>query len=77
LRRAGVLCVCMVKRNHGKSDAAGKLVLGLSGFSSISAVEGVSLDPNSLRMFAEFDRKNLTAEQRRHFIKDKHAPKAR
>ena len=37
--------------------------LGLEGFAWISAVEGIKLSPESLEMFAEFDRKGLSNEE--------------
>jgi predicted cobalt transporter CbtA len=52
------------------------LILGLAGFASISAIEGVSLSPESHRMFAEFDAKGMTAQERRKAIALKHAKKA-
>ena len=59
------------------SKTAGKtLTLGLAGFAKISAIEGVRLSSDSRRMFEEFDRKGLNAEQRRKAIAAKHARKA-
>jgi hypothetical protein len=59
------------------AKTAGKTVtLGLAGFTKISAIEGVRLSADSLRMFEEFDRKGLNAEQRRKAIAAKHAKKA-
>ena len=51
------------------------LTLGLEGFAWISAVEGIRLSPESLEMFAEFDRKGLSNEERRTFIIEKHKAK--
>jgi len=59
-----------------QSKAAKPLILGLAGFIKISAIEGVRLSSESRRMFEEFDRKGLTAEQRRRAIAEKHAKKA-
>lgn len=42
----------------------------------ISAVEGLKRSDASRRMFAEFDRKGLTAEQRRRVLISVHAKKA-
>lgn len=53
-----------------------RLTLGLAGFAKISAVEGVHLTADSRRMFEEFDRRGLSAEQRRQAIAAKHAKKA-
>lgn len=52
------------------------LTLGLTAFEKISAVEGVRLDADSKRMFAEFDRRGMTDAQRRKAIAEKHAKKA-
>ncbi|WP_134188148.1 MULTISPECIES: hypothetical protein [unclassified Methylosinus] len=52
------------------------LTLGLVGFSRISAVEGVRLDADSKRMFANFERRGLTDAERRCAIYEKHAKKA-
>jgi hypothetical protein len=52
------------------------LTLGLVGFSRISAVEGVRLDADSKRMFADFERRGLTDVERRRLIYEKHAKKA-
>ena len=51
------------------------MTLGLEGFAWISAVEGIRLSPESLEMFAEFDRKGLSNEERRTFIIEKHKAK--
>lgn len=52
------------------------LTLGLAGFAKISAIEGVRLSSESRRMFEEFDRKGMNAEQRRKAIAAKHAKKS-
>lgn len=58
-------------------QSSGKpLVLGLSGFTSISAVEGIRLPAASKRMFARFEARGMTAEERRKAIIEKHARKA-
>jgi hypothetical protein len=44
------------------------LTVGLVGFARDSAIDGVHLSPDSRRMFEEFDRKGLNAEQRRKAI---------
>jgi hypothetical protein len=58
------------------THAAKTVTLGLAGFAKISAIEGVQLSSDSHRMFEEFDRKGLNAEQRRMAIAAKHARKA-
>jgi hypothetical protein len=62
--------------NSPPKAAPKTLTLGLKGFAKISAIEGVRLSSDSRRMFEEFDRKGLTAEQRRKVIAEKHAKKA-
>jgi hypothetical protein len=65
----------MTKRDHPVGRRR-SLTLGLVGFSRISAVEGVRLDSDSKRMFADFERRGLTAAERRRAIHEKHAKKA-
>jgi hypothetical protein len=63
-------------KNSSPYRKRNNLTLGLAGFSKISAVEGVVLKPESQRMFAEFDRNNLSPEERRRAIAQKHATRA-
>ena len=42
--------------------------IGLADFEKISAVEGLHLSAEMKRMFREFDRQNLSAEERRRRI---------
>lgn len=49
------------------------LVLGLSAFAKISAVEGVRLKDSSAKMFADFEKDGLSPEERRKAILAKHA----
>jgi hypothetical protein len=56
-----------------KRPSSGKLVtryvLGRGRFGKISEVEGIRLSPSMERAFAEFDRKGMSAaERRRHII---------
>ena len=62
------------KRAAPRSRTKG-LTLGLEGFAWISAVEGIKLSAESLEMFAEFDRKGLSNEERRKLIIEKHKAK--
>ena len=48
---------------NGKNDAA--FTIGLADFARISAVEGLHLSAEMKRMFHEFDRQSLSAEERR------------
>lgn len=52
------------------------LVLGLKVFENISAVEGIGLSDESKRMFAEFERRGLSAEERLAAIRAKHSKKS-
>lgn len=51
-----------------KSGSSEPSVLGRVLFARISAVEGIVLDEEALEAFAEFDRKGLSAEERRREI---------
>jgi hypothetical protein len=66
----------MKSASRTPKPTAKSLTLGLAGFAKISAIEGVRLSSDSRRMFAEFERKGLSAEQRRKAIAAKHAKKA-
>lgn len=61
---------------HIPHVAGSTVVLGRSAFEKISAVEGIKLSRSSERMFSEFDRQGLSAEQRRKALLEKHAKKA-
>ena len=50
---------------EGKSAA---FTIGLTDFAKISAVEGLHLSAEMKRMFREFDRQGLSAEERRRRI---------
>ena len=58
------------------SSKTGRFVLGRARFEKISAVEGIKKSAESRRMFEEFDRKDLTSEQRRKAVFEKYARKA-
>ncbi len=46
--------------------------IGQRGFAKISAVEGIRLSPEMLLDLQEFDRKGLSAEERRAYIARKY-----
>jgi len=50
-------------------------ILGRRSLEKISAVEGIKTSAATKHMFAEFDRKGLSAEERRRLIFQKHAKK--
>jgi hypothetical protein len=58
------------------SKKSAGFVLGRRRLEKISAVEGIETSQATRRMFAEFDRKRLSPEQRRKAIFEKHAKKA-
>jgi hypothetical protein len=60
----------------GKPVKAKTLTLGLVGFAKISAVEGIRLRASTKKMFADFDRRELSPAERRREIFGKHAKKA-
>jgi hypothetical protein len=54
---------------HAKRDSkTGRFVLGRSRFEKISAVEGIKLTPTMKKRLDEFDRRGLSAEERRRAI---------
>ena len=61
------------KQSRSKSS---HFVLGRGRLEKISAVEGIKTSQAAREMFAEFDRKGLSAEKRRKAIFEKHARKA-
>ena len=63
------------KRTAPRSRTKG-FTLELEGFAWISAVEGIKLSAESREMFAEFDRRGLSNEERRKLIIEKHQKKA-
>jgi hypothetical protein len=70
----GLFCYPALKKTKraALSPQTKGLTLGLEGFAWISAVEGIKLSAESLEMFAEFDRRGLSDEERRRFIFYKH-----
>ena len=60
------------RKDHGSKKAAeGKRVgtrIGRQAFAAISAVEGIRLTPEMKQRAAEFDRKGMSAEERRRAI---------
>ncbi|HEY5331194.1 MAG TPA: hypothetical protein VIJ79_15030 [Acidobacteriaceae bacterium] len=54
---------------------AGSYTLGRGGFAKISAVEGLRPSRRMESDFREFDRKGLSAEERRRELTGKYVPK--
>jgi hypothetical protein len=65
----------MVKATKTPKRPAGTFTVGRDKFSKISAVEGIKLSPRVAKDFGEFDRKGLTAEERRREISRKYGQK--
>jgi hypothetical protein len=63
------------KRVAKRAAKGATLTLGLVGFASISAVEGIRMRPSTRKMFADFDRRGLSPAERRREIFEKHAKK--
>ena len=61
-----------MRRETGKSS---DFTIGLADFAKISAVEGLHLSAEMKRMFREFDRQSLSAEERRRRIIAKYGNK--
>lgn len=53
-----------------------QFTLGRGRFEKISAVEGIKTSPKVAGMFAEFDRKRLSPEERRQAIRETFTKKA-
>jgi hypothetical protein len=73
------LNACYDWRPMSKSPTAPQrspLTLGPLAATRINAVEGLALSEDSQRMFADFERRRLSPEQRRRAILEKHARKA-
>jgi len=62
--------------NKTPTNSKNAFTLGRDRFERISAVEGIKTSPKVGRMFAEFDRKKLTPEQRRQVIRETFTKKA-
>jgi hypothetical protein len=57
------------------SKEPGSFILGRDGFAKISAVEGIRPSRRMDADFREFDRKGLSAEERRSALTGKYVPK--
>ncbi len=62
----------MSKTAVKSKNRSGRFTLGREAFTKISAVEGIHLSPEMERDFREFDRKGLTAAERRKAISRKY-----
>jgi hypothetical protein len=58
----------MSKKQTSRGKVAKRYVLGRSRFGKISEIEGIRLSTSMKRDFAEFDRKGMSAEERRRQI---------
>jgi hypothetical protein len=62
----------MSKKPSSHSKPTKRYVLGRERFSKISEVEGIHLSSSMKHEFAEFDRKGLSAGERRRHIVDRY-----
>jgi hypothetical protein len=65
-----------MKPKQSSTAQNGQFTLGRGRFEKISAVEGIKTSPMVAGLFAEFDRKRLSAEERRRVIRETFARKA-
>lgn len=63
----------MKSRSKSQNPSSKNFVIGRHGFAKISAVEGVKLTREMREDLREFDRKGLSAEERRSAITRKYA----
>lgn len=63
----------MKSRQKPSAASTTGFVIGRSGFAKISAVEGIKLTPEMRKDLQDFDRKGLSAEERRSAITRKYA----
>ncbi|RAI39240.1 hypothetical protein [Rhodoplanes roseus] len=63
------------KKPEGDPTPADTFTLGRGRLAKISAVEGIETSPESREMFAEFEGRGLSPEQRRAAIYEKHTRK--
>jgi hypothetical protein len=59
----------MTKTLDPRSRAKAGYTLGRKGFAKISAVEGIRLSPQMEERFSDFDRRGLSASERRALLK--------
>jgi hypothetical protein len=65
----------MASAKSSTTRTLGRFVLGRARLEKISAVEGIRTSADTHRMFAGFDRSELSPAQRRKAIFEKHARK--
>jgi hypothetical protein len=66
----------MVKARKTSSRSVGAYTVGRERFAKIAAVEGIKTSPRVEEDFREFDRKGLSAEERRREILRKYGRKS-
>ena len=57
------------KKTLARDASTGRFVLGRGAFVKLSAVEGITLSKESRARLAEFDRKQLSGDERRAAVK--------
>jgi len=70
------MVIVMTTNTKSTLVRSGRPAIGRTRFEKISAVEGIRTSASTKKMFVEFDRKGLTAEERRRIIFEKHAKKS-
>jgi hypothetical protein len=65
----------MASTKSSTTKMSGRFVLGRARLEKISAVEGIRTNAATRRMFAEFEREQLSPAERRKVIFEKHARK--
>jgi hypothetical protein len=65
----------MAPAKSSPTKTSSRFILGRTRLEKISAVEGIRTNATTRRMFAEFDRKELSPAQRRKAMFEKHARK--
>jgi hypothetical protein len=58
-----------------RDSGSGQFTIGSAGMSKLNAIEGITQSGDSRKMFADFERRGASAEDRRREIVAKHARK--
>ena len=66
---------CGMAKTTKTAGRTGAYVLGRGNFAKISAVEGIRLSRRADEDFQEFDRRGLSADERRHALTERFARK--
>lgn len=58
-----------------RDERSGRFTVGSEGMSKLNAIEGIKQSHDSRKMFADFERNGVSAEERRRAIVEKHTKK--